>query len=275
MAAQPLVRESYRDPIDTFSTNVIGTANVLEACRTIKNLKAIVSVTTDKVYENEERNTGYTESDRLGGHDPYSASKACAELVTASYRNAFFNLSSFEKEHKTLIATARGGNVVGGGDWSDDRIVPDIVRAQQSNEILEIRSPKSIRPWQHVLDCLAGYLLLGSKLLAGNKEFAEAWNFGPEKLENITVGDIVERAGMKWPNLRFELTEQTLHETQTLQLDCSKAKDKLEWQQVLSPDELFDFTFDWYQNFQSGAIDTNDQINAFCALAKERNAIWA
>lgn len=191
LAAQPLVRRSYRDPLETWSTNVMGTANVLDACRLTESVRAIVVVTTDKCYENQEWPWGYRENDRLGGHDPYSASKAGAELVAASYRHAFFS-----NEDGPLLATARAGNVIGGGDWSEDRLIPDLVRATVNNQSLEIRSPNATRPWQHVLESLSGYLLLGQKLLEGQKDFAAPWNFGPEPEGNRSVAEVLEKLSM-------------------------------------------------------------------------------
>ncbi|MGH8555996.1 MAG: CDP-glucose 4,6-dehydratase, partial [Methylococcales bacterium] len=194
LAAQPLVRRSYRDPLETWSTNVMGTANLLEACRKISGLQTIVAVTTDKCYLNQEWPWGYRETDPLGGHDPYSASKAGAELVAASYRASFFH-----GENTPLLATARAGNVIGGGDWLEDRLVPDLIRALTKNETLEIRSPGATRPWQHVLDSLSGYLLLGQKLLECRQDFAEAWNFGPDPESNRTVAEVLAGLSKHWP----------------------------------------------------------------------------
>ena len=194
LAAQSLVKRSYIEPSETWTTNIIGTVNILDAARHIQSVKAIVIVTTDKCYENNELLRGYKENDRLGGYDPYSASKACAELVASSYRRSYFNT-----DHTvTLIATARAGNVIGGGDWSDDRLIPDIIRSIQYRKPLEIRSPDSTRPWQHVLDCLSGYLLLGQVLLEGKREFADSWNFGPTKNDNIDVINILNRVKSQW-----------------------------------------------------------------------------
>ncbi|MDH5655975.1 MAG: CDP-glucose 4,6-dehydratase, partial [Spirochaetia bacterium] len=198
LAAQPLVRRSYREPLNTWQTNVAGTANLLEACRSVKSVKAVVVITTDKCYENKEWEWGYRENDRLGGHDPYSASKAACELVVDSYRKSFFN------EKGVLIASARAGNVIGGGDWSEDRLLPDLVRAISEKKILEIRSPGATRPWQHVLDPLAGYLLLGQKLLEGGGEFAEAWNFGPTHEGNRTVKELLEEIKKSFPDVKWK-----------------------------------------------------------------------
>ncbi len=198
LAAQPLVRRSYREPYETWSTNVIGTANLLEACRLGDELAAIVVVTTDKCYRNHESAHGYAEGDALGGHDPYSASKAATELLIASYRQ-----SVYAGHPSALIATARAGNVIGGGDWAEDRLIPDAARAVQADQALEVRYPQAVRPWQHVLDSLSGYLLLGQRLLEKNAEFADAWNFGPANDEPQAVADVLNRLQFRWPSLRW------------------------------------------------------------------------
>lgn len=262
LAAQPLVRYAYREPFETYNTNVMGTLNVLEACRKAKNVKAILCVTTDKVYENKERTEGYKESDRLGGFDPYSSSKACAELLIQSYRDSYFNLNDYSKSHKILLASARGGNVVGGGDWSEDRLIPDIVRAHEAQSSLEIRNPSATRPWQHVLDCLSGYLNLGAKLLNGDKEYAKAWNFGPTD-KPVSVDEIVRFAQGKWTNLSVILHPSPLHETSYLALDCSQALSQLDWKPLLSNNDTFEWTFDWYNKYAQGSICTEDQIFAY------------
>ena len=223
LAAQPLVRRSYRDPAETWSTNVMGTVNLLEACRQTKSVRAIIVVTSDKCYENQEWEQGYRENDRLGGYDPYSASKAATELVAASYRKAFFH-----ETNVPLLATARAGNVIGGGDWCEDRLVPDLVRAITNKTSLEIRSPDSTRPWQHVLESLSGYLVLGQKLLEGHHKCADAWNFGPERDGNRTVADVLTRLSAHWPELAWHVTGQIQpHEAKLLCLDSSKAREEL------------------------------------------------
>ena len=192
LAAQPLVRLSYKEPVETFETNVIGTLKVFEACRNTKSVRAIVNITSDKCYENKEWVWGYRENDPMGGYDPYSASKGCAELVTSSYRNSFFNVNEYGKSHNVLLASCRAGNVIGGGDWAKDRLMTDIMVAVSEGKKVVIRNPRATMPWQHVLEPLSGYLMLGQKLLEGKKEFAQAWNFGPGEQGAITVKEVVE-----------------------------------------------------------------------------------
>ncbi|MHC4394849.1 MAG: CDP-glucose 4,6-dehydratase, partial [Planctomycetota bacterium] len=208
LAAQPLVRQSYQEPAETFSTNIMGTVNLLNACRKFSAVRAIVVITSDKCYENQELERGYREDDAMGGHDPYSASKGCAEIVTSSYRRSFFPISKYGKEHTTLLASARAGNVIGGGDWAQDRLIPDIVRAASKNETVFIRNPNAIRPWQHVLEPLSGYLMLGQKLLEGNIEFAQGWNFGPSEGDELTVETMVEQLQRHWDRIVYQRSEE-------------------------------------------------------------------
>lgn len=225
LAAQSLVRDSYRKPLDTLQTNIMGTAHILELARCTPSVKACVIITTDKCYQNVERETGYVENDRLGGHDPYSTSKACAEFVTASYRASFF-----QSETSPLIATCRGGNAIGGGDWGRERLVPDLALSAISGTPVEIRYPQAIRPWQHVLDLLYGYLLLGSRLLAGERNCAEAWNFGPAESENYTVQEFIAFAKKQWPALRtVHGNAPKMHESNILQVNSDKARFRLGW----------------------------------------------
>lgn len=272
LAAQPLVRRSYRDPLETWSTNVMGTVNVLEACRQTQSVRAIVAITTDKCYENNEWPWGYRENDRLGGHDPYSASKAGAELVAASYRTAFFNADA-----APLLATARAGNVIGGGDWSEDRLIPDLIRALEKNQSLEIRSPQATRPWQHVLESLSGYLLLGQKLLMGGQALAEAWNFGPELEGNRTVADVLGKLNQHWPNLCWHVTEKPQpHEATLLYLDSAKARSQLHWQPVWRINATLSNTADWYRAWlESGQITSRQQLADYVATAAQANLEWA
>ena len=242
MAAQPLVIESYKNPIDTFSTNILGTANVLEACRRANNLRAIVSVTTDKVYANTKNKESFTEEDNLGGNDPYSCSKACVELVTQSYFKSFF-------KDKLNVATARSGNVIGGGDWSKDRLIPDLMRASISKRPLIIRSPEATRPWQHVLEPLFGYLMLAEKLFSGNLlDECEAWNFGPSINQIGNVSQIV-RIFSKFlddPPL-IEIEESKFFpETKNLQLNSEKSNLFLKWFPKFNLYETLEYTYDWY-----------------------------
>lgn len=272
LAAQPLVRRSYQRPLETWSTNVMGTANLLEACRHVQDLGAIVAVTTDKCYENKEWVWGYREVDPLGGHDPYSASKAGSEMVAASYRKSFFSAPG-----SPLLATARAGNVVGGGDWSADRLIPDLVRAREAGNALEIRSPNATRPWQHVLECLSGYLMLGQKLLEGKPEFAEAWNFGPDREGNRQVRQVLDALKRKWPESQWQLGNQPQpHEAQLLHLDSGKAREKLFWRPVWTFDEGIDATAEWYGRWMGQrSVFSSEQLDEYCAAAESRGLVWA
>jgi CDP-glucose 4,6-dehydratase len=230
LAAQALVRHSYYNPRDTYSTNVIGTLNVFEAIRSVDCVKAIINVTSDKCYENKEWVWGYRETDAMGGYDPYSSSKGCAELLTTSYRQSYFHPNEYEK-HGCALASARAGNVIGGGDWSHDRLVPDILKAFQNSQPVLIRNPNAIRPWQHVLEPLSGYLMLAEKLYANEEDYAEGWNFGPFSKNEVRVGDIVKMLSNAWgenANWQLDLSEQP-HEAHFLKLDCSKAISQLGW----------------------------------------------
>lgn len=248
LAAQPLVRRSYHDPVETFSSNVMGTVNVLEACRKTTHVQAVVVVTTDKVYANEEWVWPYRETDRLGGADPYSASKACAELVTQVYRD---NLC--RSEPTIAIATARGGNVVGGGDWSEDRLIPDIVRAVHNNRSLILRNPMAVRPWQHVLELCEGYMELGARLLRDGPAAAEAWNFGPNIGGEVTVGELarlfLKILGRETHALEIQDTGQRMKESLLLRLDISKSMARLDWRPRLSTTETLEWTAQWYAAF--------------------------
>ena len=251
LAAQPLVRYSYINPIETYQTNVMGTVNLLEASRNCKNLKAIVVITTDKCYENIGQKEGYKEIDRMGGFDPYSSSKGAAEIVVSSYRNSFFNLEVFQKEHNTLVASARAGNVIGGGDWSMDRLIPDIIISAVKTEKTLIRYPKSTRPWQHVLEPIFGYLLLGEKLLNAQKEFAEAWNFGPEENETLTVEEVLRVAEKHWNKIQYEADQNHnhFHEANLLSLNIDKAKIKLGWNPKWNSAMAIEKTINWYKEY--------------------------
>lgn len=231
MAAQPLVRDSYNIPVETYMINVMGTVHLLEACRNTPSVRVIVNVTTDKCYENREWHWGYRENEAMGGYDPYSNSKGCSELVTASYRNSFFNPTNYGK-HKVAVATARAGNVIGGGDWANDRLIPDFIKAISKCETLKIRSPYAIRPWQHVLEPLHGYLTLAAKLYADGSNYAQAWNFGPDDNDAQNVEWITRNICELWgEGAKYEIdTNPQPHEANYLKLDCSKAKAELHWQ---------------------------------------------
>lgn len=272
LAAQPLVRRSYRQPLETWATNVMGTANVLDACRQVEGLAAIVVVTTDKCYENKEWVWGYREIDPLGGHDPYSASKGGSELVASSYRSSFFNTPS-----SPLLATARAGNVIGGGDWSEDRLIPDLVRSIEAKKSLEIRSPNATRPWQHVLECLSGYLMLGQQLLEGNKSCAEAWNFGPDREGNRQVKQVLAALKADWPTMEWHCNDMPqLHEAQLLHLDSGKAREKLFWRPVWAFDEGVFATAEWYRAWlDRGEVASVKQLQNYIKVAKDRGLSWA
>lgn len=248
MAAQPLVRASYADPAGTYSTNVMGTVNVLEAIRSVGTVRAAVVITTDKCYENREWVWGYRETDTLGGFDPYSNSKACAELVVSCWRNSYFSPVEFGR-HRVAIASVRAGNVMGGGDWAQDRLVPDIIRAFASGEPVHIRNPRSTRPWQHVLEPLRGYLAVAEHLLDTGPAAGEAWNFGPDPADARPVEWIVRKLAAVWgegARWDLDLVPQP-HEAQRLQLDWSKAAVRLGWQPALSLDQALELTTQWYR----------------------------
>lgn len=277
LAAQPIVRLSYREPVETFSSNVMGTVNVLEACRKTDSVKAIVAISSDKCYENREQLTGYREDDPMGGFDPYSASKGCTELVISSYRRSFFAPEEYGKKHFSLLASGRAGNVIGGGDWAEDRLVPDIMRAAAEKRPAVIRSPKSVRPWQHVLEPLSGYLLLGEKLLNGDVSAAEAWNFGPDDDGVICVEDAANALKKYWDAISVTIAppKDQPHEAKLLRLDCSKARSRLGWHGALSPEQTFEMTSEWYKNFYcGGSVLTSEQIEKYISIAKQRGLSW-
>lgn len=270
LAAQPLVRRSYAEPAETWAVNVGGTANVLEACRSAGGVRAIVVVTSDKCYEPGDRPGGHRETDRLGGHDPYSASKAAAELLVASWRRSFFSAAD-----APLLASARAGNVIGGGDWAADRLLPDAVRAVQAGQPLRVRYPAATRPWQHVLDCLHGYLLLGRALLAGRRGYADAWNFGPDDGEEHTVAEVLERMRAHWPGLRIESDDDGQpHETRTLRLNSARARRGLGWRPVWHFDQALERTAEWYGRWlETGDVISRAQLDAFQRAADASGAI--
>ena len=250
MAAQSLVRYSYQNPVETYATNVMGTVNVLEAVRQTASVKAVVVITSDKCYENREWVWGYRENEAMGGYDPYSNSKGCAELVTAAYRQSFFNMAG----HKVAVASARAGNVIGGGDWAADRLIPDMVRAVSENRPVLIRNPHAIRPWQHVLEPLSGYLLLAQKLYEEGSGFAEGWNFGPSDDDAKPVQWIVERYTQLWGEGASWSLDQAEHphEAHYLKLDCSKARMRLDWQPKWSLAHALENITLWHKAHQQG-----------------------
>ena len=270
LAAQPLVRRSYADPVETYSTNVMGTVSLLEAVRSCSSVRSVVIVTSDKCYENREWPWGYRENEPMGGYDPYSNSKGCTELVAASYRSSFFNEARY-KDHGVALATARAGNVIGGGDWSDDRLVPDLLRAFSENRPAEIRNPFAVRPWQHVLEPLRGYMMLAEKLYAEGPAWAQAWNFGPHDSDARPVSWIADKLVDIWGGTaqwRTEARDDHPHEATWLKLDCSKARQSLgwiprwglhrslgaivEWQQAwLGGRDMSEFTLEQIQQYES------------------------
>lgn len=264
MAAQPLVRLSYREPLETYTTNVIGTVNVLEAARKCKTLKAIVAVTTDKCYENREWEWAYRENEPMGGYDPYSSSKGCSELVISAYRRSFFGI-----EHAASLASARAGNVIGGGDWAQDRLIPDILKAFEKSEPVIIRNPLSTRPWQHVLEPLSGYLVLAQRLFLNGEEFAEGWNFGPKAEDCKPVNWVLNKMTKNWGNnVHWNLDKNyNPHEAGYLKLDCSKAANRLKWEPKWNLEYTLDLIVNWHQNWLSGG-DVRKQclmeINKYC-----------
>jgi CDP-glucose 4,6-dehydratase len=266
LAAQPLVRASYEQPVETFATNVQGTVHVLDACRRVAGLKGIVCVTSDKCYDNREWTWPYRESDPLGGHDPYSASKGAAEIAISAYRQSYFT-----GRGTPLLASVRAGNVIGGGDWAEDRLIPDIVRAIIAGEPVSIRSPQSVRPWQHVLEALRGYLMIAERLASGDAPAATAWNFGPSADDTQPVGWIVERMIESWGAGEFVLEDSAQpHEANLLMLDCSKARSALGWRPALTLPMALERVVSWHRAVHGGTdarAITREQLNEYRALA--------
>jgi len=263
MAAQPLVRRSYTNPLETYNTNVIGTVNILEAIRSCDSVKTIVAITTDKCYENIEKNDAYIETDPLGGYDPYSSSKACSEHVVSAYYRSFY------KDKDIGLSTARAGNVIGGGDWADNRLIPDMIRSWTKNEKVLIRFPEATRPWQHVLEPLYGYLTLAEKMWKEPREYSSAWNFGPDQFSVKTVKETIQIAAeLLGPNTKYEIKRiDSLHEANLLQLDSSKARSNLNWSPLLDFEKAIRMTINWYKSYYSGKKDmmsfTMNQINEY------------
>jgi CDP-glucose 4,6-dehydratase len=254
MAAQPLVRYSYIEPVETYSTNVMGTVNLLEAVRSTSSVKAVVNITSDKCYENREWVWGYRENEAMGGFDPYSSSKGCAELVASAYRNSYFHPEKYQ-QHGVAIASARAGNVIGGGDWAGDRLIPDILRAITEGKPVNIRNPHAIRPWQHVLEPLSGYLVLAQKLHEEGTSYAEGWNFGPNDEDAKPVQWIVEKLTLSWGEGASWVRDggDHPHEAHYLKLDCSKAKARLDWHPKWHLAETLGAIIDWHRAHRDGA----------------------
>ena len=271
LAAQPLVRRSYREPAATFDVNVMGLVNLLEAVRATTSVKVVVNATTDKCYLNRETAQGYREDDALGGHDPYSASKACAEIVSASYRASFLAVGG------VALATARAGNVVGGGDWSEDRLVPDLVRSAMSGRSVAIRYPQATRPWQHVLEPLAGYLMLGERLLADPRAEAEAWNFGPDVSGQLSVAQVIVAFARQWPAVRCDVDRSPQpHEAGLLHLDCRKARERLGWRPVWDAATTFERTASWYRRqHERREVESRLDLERYVADARRAGLPWA
>lgn len=271
LAAQSLVRRSYLEPVETYSTNVLGTVNVLEAARDAGGVRALIVVTSDKCYENHEALHGYREDEPMGGHDPYSSSKACAELVTAAYRKSFFSTASSGMPG-TAVASVRAGNVIGGGDWAEDRLIPDLVRAFLKQQPAAIRNPRAVRPWQHVLDPLQGYLMLAQRLCEDGAPFAEAWNFGPDERDEQSVENVAARMVTRWgAGASCQLASGNApHEAGFLKLDSTKARTRLAWKPRLDLDQAVDWSAEWYRAY-GDARDarelTLDQIIRYTAVS--------
>lgn len=277
LAAQPLVRHSYIEPHLTYETNVMGTVNVMEAVRKNPCVRVVVNITSDKCYDNKEWDYAYRENDAMGGFDPYSSSKGCAELVASAYRNSFLH-----DKQGTRLASVRAGNVVGGGDWAEDRIIPDCIRALAENKPISVRNPAAIRPWQHVLEPLSGYLWLGKQLWSSGSGFDGSWNFGPNAQSNINVEKIVEKVIAVWGSGSWQGTNVSVpqpHEARFLKLDCSKASTLLDWHPVLGIDETIRFTTIWFKDYYSGEKDTLKRstldIDNYVSLAQAQHITWA
>ena len=277
LAAQPLVRLSYKNPIETYETNVIGTLKVFEACRKA-NVKVIVNITSDKAYENKEWIWGYRENDPMGGYDPYSSSKGCADILANSYRSSYFNIKEYKKTHNTVLASCRAGNVVGGGDWAQDRLMTDIMLSVSQGKKVSIRNPHATRPWQHVLEPLSGYLNIGQKLLEEKVEFADAWNFGPSDEGSISVEEVVKNVKKHWNKIDYEINRDPnqLHEANLLKLDCSKAHILLKWKDVWDSNTTFEKTVSWYKSYyEEENILTLQDLESYISDAKNKGVEWA
>lgn len=266
LAAQPIVSYSYENPLETYQVNIIGTANLLEIIRSCKSVRAVIVVTSDKCYENQEWEWGYRETDRLGGFDPYSSSKGCAELVVSSYRRSFFNLAHYQ-EHRVGIATVRAGNVIGGGDWGVSRLIPDLIRAIAKKEIALLRNPHAYRPWQYILDLLQGYLILAEKLYEDGIRYSGAWNFGPQDANSKSVAWIADQLTTFFPGAKWKADKKKhAHEAAILKLDSHRARSLLNWQPQKTMDHLLKETLEWYQAYFQGEnmqIFTEQQLKTY------------
>lgn len=260
MAAQPLVRESYLNPTETYMTNVMGTVNLLNSIRNCNSVRVVINVTTDKCYENKEWFWGYRETEPLGGYDPYSSSKACSEIVTSAFRNSFFNIKDYDT-HRVAVASARAGNVIGGGDWADDRLIPDCIRSLLENKEIHIRNPNATRPWQHVLDPLSGYMILAKKLYNFGPDYSEAWNFGPNDDDARSVEWVVKKLCSKWGNKASYVVDNGTHphEANYLKLDISKVKSRLSWAPTWDINTAIEKTIEW-----SKAYLKNEDLRECC-----------
>ncbi|MGD8352882.1 MAG: CDP-glucose 4,6-dehydratase [Pseudomonadota bacterium] len=280
LAAQPLVRLSYQEPVETYETNIMGVVNLFEAVRRSSSIRVVVNITSDKCYENREWVWGYRENDPMGGFDPYSSSKGCSELITAAYTRSFFPADLYS-DHGVAIASVRAGNVIGGGDWASERLIPDCIRALSANEKIRIRNPEAIRPWQHVLEPLSGYLWLASLLADEPARYGGAWNFGPETADTEPVRSVVDHIIRQWGEGAWEYTgaADAPHEANFLRLDCSKAWQRLGWAPVLSLAETLDRTVNWYRLFYDEKMDMFDRnirdIGDYTKVASEKGQAWA
>jgi CDP-glucose 4,6-dehydratase len=280
LAAQPLVLQSYQDPKLTYETNIIGTVNLLEASKNFDSVKVVINVTSDKCYENTDQRVVYTETDRLGGDDPYSSSKACSELVTNAYRKSFFE-NPFFKCNKPALASVRAGNVIGGGDWANDRLIPDCIRSLTTNRVISIRNPLAVRPWQHVLEPLSGYLWLAALMWGENKDYNQAWNFGPVDDSFINVEKVVSQLIRAWVDKgKYKiLSDEKMPEKDFLMLDISHVKNLIRWKPVYNVKKALEETVIWYWKYYNESVDmyqfTLEQINSYTKMAKNQNLEWA
>ncbi|ACO04056.1 MAG TPA: CDP-glucose 4,6-dehydratase [Persephonella sp.] len=279
MAAQPLVRYSYINPKETYETNVIGTLNVFEAVKETDSVRVVINVTSDKCYENKEWVYGYRENDPMGGYDPYSSSKGCAELLTSAYRKSFFNPKDYGKTHHVALASVRAGNVIGGGDWAEDRLIPDCIRSLSKGETIHIRNPKATRPWQHVLEPLSGYLWLGALMWEEPVKYSEGWNFGPNDEDILTVEEIVKDVIKIWGDGDYTVNpDNKFHEARLLKLDISKAHSYLKWKPVYNARKALLETINWYKIYLSKSENIYDytvkQLSEYVEKAQEKELIW-